>query len=337
MNEYFRLLGMDCDPALRRRMDCAFCRRDEPSEEKFAVMEPSFLGSCKLLDENGLCSLQISCGEEVLPSVCRLFPRAVKQGAGGLYEAVFSNACERTVELMTERKPPIGFSFETVTVPIETLPDGVAFGDEKGERVRTCIEAMEKDDLSLRERVLAVMKAAGCTYTYRKNTPEEAVAFMESMTGVLSEVSDNVRRWGNLTFAILREENDMAACAERIEREVYQMLPELDGWYENLLVNHLFYEQFPYVDPRIDQSDAAMGFVAVCSFLRLITMCALFAALHGAPEGEDMPEISNDPKTVFVDAASALFRYIEHSSFYYNAAVLIRRGNMQGSVLLMEV
>jgi len=339
MAEYFRLLGMDCDPVLRRRLDCAFCRRDEPSEEEYAFMEPSFVGSCRLLDDNGLCSLQKACGEEALPSVCRLFPRTVKKGPKGLYEAVFSNACEHTVELLMEKTDQVIFSFQNIRIPYEGVPEDVsqAFGDEKGERVRDCIEAMQVPGLSMRERVLRVVACAGCAYPYRKKTPEEVVSFMQSMTEVLSEVSDNIRRWGNLTFAVLREEKDMATLAERVEKEVYTILPEIDRWYENLLVNHLFYEQFPYVDPRLKEEDVSMGFVAVCSFLRLITMCSLYAAIHGAPEGEELPALSSDLKTVFADAAAALFRYVEHSSFYYNAAVLIKRGDMTGSVLLMEV
>jgi len=339
MAEYFRLLGMDCDPALRGRLDCSFCRRDNPSEEEFAVMEPSFAGNCRLLAESGLCSLQLHCGEEALPSVCRLFPRSVKKGPGGLYEAVISNACERTIELLMEKKEPLTFSFSDITLPLESdLPDaGHAFTEEKGVRVRACTEAIQTPGLPLRERVLKVMACAGCDYPYRKKSPEEVVTFMEAMTGVLSEVSDNIRRWGNLTFAVLHEEKDMAAAAQRIEKEVYTALPDLDRWYENLLANHIFYEQFPYVDPRLEPRDAAMGFAAICSFLRLITMCSLYAALHGAPDGEDMPALSADLKTVFTDAAAALFRYAEHSSFYYNAALLIRRGDMTGSVLLMEV
>ena len=76
--EYFRLLGCDCSPELRRRLDAAFTPAEQPSPERFAFLSPSYTGNCRLLSESGLCSLQVECGEEIMPLICRVYPRAMR-------------------------------------------------------------------------------------------------------------------------------------------------------------------------------------------------------------------------------------------------------------------
>ena len=61
MEEYFRLLGMDCPPEIRRRLDCAFYAPKAPSPERFRLINPRFDGDCPLRAEDGLCALQLAC------------------------------------------------------------------------------------------------------------------------------------------------------------------------------------------------------------------------------------------------------------------------------------
>ena len=74
--EYFRLLGMDCPPDLRRRIDVAFHAPETPSPERFRLITPTWQGDCPMRAPDGLCALQCTCGEEALPAICRLYPRA---------------------------------------------------------------------------------------------------------------------------------------------------------------------------------------------------------------------------------------------------------------------
>ena len=50
--EYFRLLGMDCPPEIRRRLDCAFYAPKDPSPERFRLINPRFDGDCPLRAED---------------------------------------------------------------------------------------------------------------------------------------------------------------------------------------------------------------------------------------------------------------------------------------------
>ena len=107
MDEYFRLLGLDCSPELRARLDGAFHAVDAPSPERYAQISHNWLGDCPMQREDGLCALQCECGETVLPAVCRRYPR----GARGLFdrECACSNSCEAVLEMFWDREAPLGF------------------------------------------------------------------------------------------------------------------------------------------------------------------------------------------------------------------------------------
>lgn len=107
MDEYFRLLGLDCSPGLRARLDGAFHAADAPSPERYAQISHNWLGDCPMQREDGLCALQCECGETALPAVCRRYPR----GARGLFdrECACSNSCEAVLEMFWDREAPLGF------------------------------------------------------------------------------------------------------------------------------------------------------------------------------------------------------------------------------------
>ena len=44
MDEYFRLIGMECPEEIHRRLECAFRVPDVPSPERFRLISPNWLG-----------------------------------------------------------------------------------------------------------------------------------------------------------------------------------------------------------------------------------------------------------------------------------------------------
>lgn len=116
---------------------------------------------------------------------------------------------------------------------------------------------------------------------------------------------------------------DSLCCSERFkEADVCAILPWLEEVspeitdylgeerpgderiLENLLVNHLLYVTFPFTDDRLSTTDAAYGLIALYHLLRMISGLS----------GEQ-----------FVDAAAAIFHLAEHTSFYFNAFVLLHK------------
>ena len=98
MTDYFRLLGADCSPDLRRRIDCALHLAPHPSPEGYAQITPRYDGQCPLRHEDGRCALHAELGEESLALVCRLYPRGIRQGEA--LECSCANSCEAVPEML---------------------------------------------------------------------------------------------------------------------------------------------------------------------------------------------------------------------------------------------
>ena len=99
-------------------------------------------------------------------------------------------------------------------------------------------------------------------------------------------------------FALYRRD---AAAFERA-------FPDWPRWFENLLANHIFYEDFPFTDKRLTPSGEYTGLVGVYAAMRVMSVgCTAERAERDA----------------LIDALSGLFRCIEHAAFYLNADYLL--------------
>ena len=106
---------MNLKKELRRKADSAFYIADNPTNERYALINEKYDGYCPFIDEDGYCSLQRACGEEVLPIVCRMYPRSVKLGEEN--EISCSLSCEKTVELIISNTEKLKFEEHTADIP----------------------------------------------------------------------------------------------------------------------------------------------------------------------------------------------------------------------------
>ena len=157
--EYFRLLGMDCPPDLRRRIDVAFHAPETPSPERFRLITPTWQGDCPMRAPDGLCALQCACGEEALPAICRLYPRAPRTAFA--LECSCSGSCERVIEMLMAHKEKM--TFHTVPLHFEAeLPHGPELRRPQGyyNAVRQmCLEMLQKRELPLSARLMRLCSA----------------------------------------------------------------------------------------------------------------------------------------------------------------------------------
>ena len=330
MEEYFRLLGMDCPPEIRRRLDCAFYAPKDPSPERFRLINPRFDGDCPLRAEDGLCALQLACGEDALPSICRLYPRAPRGEFA--YECSCSNSCEAVVEQLLDREAPL--TFRSVELTLESAPPA-------GKRLRRprgyysairalCGEILQKRALPLPERIARVGLAlraleplmdaeAGrmgaeisrlglCAETLPAFAPDAAAGLfaLRGVLDALAQTSESLSPYREAAESRLPSPAEFftarAAFAGRF--------PAWERHFEHLLVHHLFYECFPFSDRHESFADEFSALCALYALLRFL----LIGYTASVPTREG-----------FVDAAAAAFRLIEHSRFDHNAAVLLRR------------
>ena len=105
--DYFRLLSVPCSPELRCKLDTSLHLADDPTPERYAELLPNWEGHCPLQRADGLCALQAECGEEAISSTCRYYPRGIRTMDDD--ECACSASCERVVEMLLHRLPPMTF------------------------------------------------------------------------------------------------------------------------------------------------------------------------------------------------------------------------------------
>ena len=112
MNQYFLLHGLNVDRELKDKIDRAFRPLLNPSQERYAEIVHTYTGNCPLHKDDGYCLLHEKCGEEVLPWVCRYYPRGPK--INYLPEVSCANSCERTLELLFRNENPVKFEVKNL-------------------------------------------------------------------------------------------------------------------------------------------------------------------------------------------------------------------------------
>ena len=214
--EYFRLIGLDCPAELRYILDCALAVVDDPCPERYAMMKPSYTGKCRLINEEGLCSLQIACGEEVLPAVCRMYPRSLTENHAGC-----SASCERVVEMLM-RVEPLSFS--------EPLPEPMA----------GYVKALQNREKPLRERTAELLPGVfdhGYTYFY--------FGLLSMYTAIMAEASE---RFADTVYKDFYEYGKDKDGEERLYKDIAAFdnrFPEAERWFENLIINRMLITDFP--------------------------------------------------------------------------------------------
>ena len=231
--EYFRLLGLECSPETRSVLDCALAVVDDPCPERYAMMKPSYTGKCRLINDAGLCSLQIECGEEVLPAVCRTYPRSLTDSHAGC-----SASCERVVEMLM-RDTPLTFS--------APLPEPMA----------AYVKALQSREKPLNERISALLTDVfphGGTHSY--------FDLLGAYIDTISEASEHFAETFRRDFHEYEEEKLRGEIAKFDRR-----FPCADIWYANLMANRMLITDFPGEDIKA----ALCGIVCEYALLRFVS------------------------------------------------------------------
>ena len=337
MKDYFRLMGIDASPELRRRLDSGLHLSLRPTEDAYAQILPRYDGVCPLHLEDGRCLLHAECGGDALAAVCRLYPRGVRNGENR--ECSCANSCEAVLELLLHRAEPLDF------IPIENdfgLPDLPPrqhhFNTgEKEQAIRLwLIRQLQRREYPLPQRMLLLGQAlhameeallakdhAAVDALLTGETaipapelplpsPEQLLRGLETMELLLSALdqrSNSIRDYGEEALAYFRRADVPYAAYEAAAARFAAILPQWETWLEHLLINHMYFVQFPYQDRPIPLQDEYRTLVAVYALLR----CLLLGCL--ATAGDTVRA---------VDVAAAAFRLVDHTSFDLYAPSLMK-------------
>lgn len=313
MEEYHRLIGLDCSEQLHRKIQSAFTVPRFPTPEHNRDMSHNWLGNCYFLSEEGLCSLQIECGEEAIPAVCRLFPRQFEK-EGDNRRLTCSAGCEAVVEKLI-RKEALKFSVvfddrqENVTDPstqelLNTREEIVNLLSDRSQSLQKRIQ-----------NIIEYMKGV----SPKKAEENDALGKVADVLPVFSDISASLKDYADYAYDRYADEGNSSYIED--SKAFVRAFPDWEDYFENLLINHVYYADVPNADHRIKCEDDAFGLSLLYAMMRVL--CAAWCAGHGEDEMN------------LTDVVTAIFRMAEHSSFYYNSACLIK--NTADAVLLTSL
>ena len=337
MEDYFHLLGVSCSNALRRRLDVAMHLCEHPTREEYAQITPRYDGQCPLRMEDGRCAVHAELGEEALSAVCRLYPRGVRTEDGP--ECSCANSCEAVPELLLHHPQPLGFRRIPLTIREPETPRRSCFFETMGraQEIRLWLIARMQDRryplprrlLALGEALHAMDEALSARSSEQVDrllrgaealpVPPAAQAgegqlrFGLRVAGRMLEMIDrssrSVRDYGEAALAYFGSDGE-AFRRYGVAREHFErLLPQWETWFEHMLVNHMFFIQFPFQDRPVSLREEFLALCAVYALLRFL--CLGWTAQHDAVSDA-------------VDVAAAAFRLIDHTEFDRYAVPLLR-------------
>lgn len=341
MQNYFILLGLDCPPELRHRIDCGVRVLDHPTEDEYARFEPRYDGNCPLRLPDGRCSLHAELGEDILPDVCRLYPRGIRVEYG-TYECSCANSCEAVLELLIRKKGPLTFTKKELTVqlPPETERENhfEVLGLENDIRMYL-ISVIQARSMPLFERLLCLgnvlngIEAATAAYNKDnllaliKLAPEEhrinidkamqgelefGLKIASEMLKIIDEKSISIRKYGEAARTYFGTVTDAKEKYLIAKGHFEKNFPEWESFFENVLVNHMFFSVFPFQDRPESLHSEHVALCAVYSLMRFLSLGVMAD--------------KTDTETL-IDVIASAFRLIDHTEFDRLASAILKRLN----------
>ena len=334
MQDYFRLLSLNCTEQTKSRLDRALHLTAHSTEEEYAMILPGYDGNCPMRMKDGRCSIHAELDESALPTVCRLYPRGIRE-----QETSCSNSCEAVVELL-HRKEAIRFIeeesddkaihtrrihfFETGGREMEIRLWLISFIQDRryslperlyrmGEMLRLLDEALVSHN---QERIHSLLKnEINVSAVFEKADWHAALHTVCAMLEKLDLLSDNIREYGSIAVSRLSfgDEEGYSDALLKFRNTV----PDWEEWFENLLVNHMFFTQFPFQDRPVSLTEEITALFSVYALLRFITVGA-----------------GNGTVERLVDIIAALFRLVDHTQFDRFAVSLLHDSSNANRLLL---
>lgn len=347
LQNYFDLLGLDCSPDLRRRLDGGMHLADNPSPEHYAQFSPRYDGNCPLRMEDGRCALHADVGEAYQPDICRLYPRGIRL-EDGVLESSCAASCEGVIELLLHRAGKEPITFLEKELPLSLPPHleerNIQFATMgKAWEIRLYfIHILQNRAMPLPERMLFLGRqmermdkvmhsgdpAALDALLAEESTPPTQTAdeiqaedlrtglwIAGKLTALLDARHNSIQAYGEEALAYFGAEEGAMERYEAARTHLETAFPDWEIFFENLLVNHMYFAQFPFQDRPESLPQEYAALCAVYMLLRFMTIGCMADSM-----GKDATAQEED----LVDVCAALFRLIEHTSFDRYAALMLK-------------
>lgn len=318
--DYFKLLGTDCSPELRKKLDCGMHLMDHPIPEAYAQISPRYDGECPMRLADGRCGIQAELGEDALAAVCRLYPRGIR--IDGTLECSCANSCESVLELLVNKDDPISFLHrqQYVSLPeIQSVPDRLESVKKEQEIRLWLISIMQERKYPLKVRLMRLGNALTRLEDTLKSHDEVKIEQLLQSTDIgIPDLGDRdmdaLQKAKGLLNCIAEGSSLSKYSSVNIEdyssakHDFEKMIPQWEVWFEHILVNHMYFTQFPFENPPIALHD------------KLLALCAVYVLMRYLCLGSDVKT-----KEGIVDVVAAIFRLVDHTDFDRYAAQILKR------------
>lgn len=291
LNEYFKIVNLDCDEKFREKLDQGFYINLRPENDHYATIRKNYYGDCVFHGCDGLCEIHKNFGEKAIPSVCNFYPRNISKEYA--LEKSCSNSCEKVLELLFENTNPLQFVYE------KTNDEVVNYLDEYNICRKRIINTLQNRELPLEERLNKIsLQELEIEFDITKTKKSEEI--INTLLDYLKLYVDQSSV--ALDFIELINDSDIINYDNYL-KHLYEVIPNFDIYLEKYIVNHVFFTGFPY-DKLIGKYDYFIhSLVGVYMLTKIITV---FMMKSSAKERDA------------VDAIAKLYRLIGHSNFHKN-------------------
>ena len=310
--DYLAIKRAPKSPELQALMAEGLSRlRERAHDTMYAELKVTPEGRCCFHGEDGLCRLQMECGEAVLPKVCRIFPRRIQYTLAAR-EYSLSPACEGVLAQLWDL--PEGIDFWEEPLPekdcerhIPKNPVAARFAEIRS----LCIDVLQERTQELPRRLLLLgfllqqlqkvdwetgegvdaWLARGELLLHDqalaeelKKLPGNKAMFLSQNTRILVTLllEQSMRKslfrelWSSIMCFVPTEEGRTATFDIQRYEALEKKLEELPGlgeyFFENLMVNAAFYMAVPALD---SPEDVWKSYVHLCSLYSLYRFAAV--------------------------------------------------------------
>lgn len=318
MSEYYRLIGLNCSPELRLKLDCAFYRPENPSPERFALINRRFDGKCPLQREDGLCGIQKECGEDVISSVCRYYPRSIKNTDPP--ECCCSSSCEAVIEMLLKIRSPLRFEKLTLEfeIPEDELSEEHAEVKYKYEKLKNIhfdpelINNLTGESTILRKTSIAIMQNRNISLPNR----------FALLRCFLSEI-DSVFIYANIDIHKSEKEKSSAEFSSRQNlKNVCDMFADEHSEIVNKFAAAT-YDSFPQnITKRLSNTAKLINLFSKYSQSVMKLAAPAFKSLNVAFDKNENPIISDDVINKYLHAEKIFEEYFETGEAIYEQIIV---------------
>lgn len=323
MEQYFKVLSLPCKKKIREKLDRAFSIVPNPTPERYAMVRANFEGDCPLHMENGYCLLHSQCGEDALPNICRLFPRAPKSNYAN--ECSCSNSCERVLEQLFEQDTPMTFENKELSFVLPNEENKITEKERAlYQKVRFfTFELLSNRAYPLPTRILMIGKAL-------MKWDKDPDAFINSEDLVVSSYQkdiqltyqtvlnisewfiDNSRSISEDCQSFLNYYNEGNLEEKYLQGLIHlnEVLPKNELYFEKMLINNLFFRQYPFQDRSVDLTDEFFSLCGIYLFIRYMAISYM----------RDKSSLED-----FIDIMAKTFRVIDHTRFEHNILIMLQQ------------